>query len=38
MELIQTSCAIAGLTCLMMALYSFKQLLRTSFRGCCHKS
>lgn len=29
MELIQMSCALSGLTCLMLALFSAKKLLRS---------
>lgn len=33
MELIQTSCALTGLACLMLALFSVKKMLR-SYSGC----
>lgn len=34
MELIQTAAAISGLSCLMMALFSIKQMLKP-YRPCC---
>lgn len=37
MELIQTTCALSGLVCLMMALFSAKQMLRASLCGCTKK-
>lgn len=34
MELIQMSAALSGLVCLIMALYSFKNMLRASLCVC----
>ena len=36
MELIQTGCALSGLVCLMLALYSVKSTLKASLRPCCN--
>ena len=31
MELIQTACALSGLSCLMMALFSVKRMLKNMY-------
>ncbi len=34
MEWIQMSAALSGIVCLMLALYSFKRMLKTSLCAC----